>query len=147
MSPAIMIFLRPILSESQPNKTKNGIPSKSALATIMYASRNGTFRIVVIKKRAKNCPVYHTTPWPAVAPNSEIRKRLKFSLTRKASVNGLGYVMPAALIEVKMGDSFIFSRMYSDILTRTIEIRNGMRHPQSEKASLLIQDCVARITI
>ena len=33
------------------------------------------------------------------------------------------------------------------MLTRMIEIRNGMRQPQLEKSSLLMDCCVRRITI
>src|SRR5579859_4507367 len=141
-----MIFLRPILSESQPNKTNNGIPSSNALATIIFESRGGTFNIVVIKNKAKNCPVYQTTPWPAVAPNNEIRNSLKFGHCVKASFRGAVEVIPADLICWKIGDSFICSRIYREISTRNRDARNGMRQPQSLKATSLMEFCVPRIT-
>src|SRR5271154_71218 len=87
------------------------------------------------------------TPWPAVAPKSEISTRLRLDQTVNASVSGLVEVMPLALSCVKIGDSFIFRRMYREMVTRTIEARNGMRQPQSLKASGVMDDCVRRITI
>ena len=91
--------------------------------------------------------MYQTTPCPAVAPRSEMSTRLRFSHFPKASFSGCAEVIPALLMEAKIGDSFIFSRIYSEILTRIIESRNGIRQPHAEKASLLIQDWVTRITI
>ena len=40
---AIMIFNRPILSESAPNTVKNGMPNKMAMATIVLAFTISTF--------------------------------------------------------------------------------------------------------
>jgi hypothetical protein len=37
--------------------------------------------------------------------------------------------MPVALSSAKMGDSFIFRRIYSEIATRMMEMRKGMRQP------------------
>ena len=56
-------------------------------------------------------------------------------------------MVPAVLIELKMGDSFIFKRIYREMVTKMMEIRKGMRHPHAEKASLLIEYCVARMTM
>src|SRR5437588_3683615 len=90
--------------------------------------------------------MYQTTPWPAVAPKSEMRTRLRLSHLPKASFSGCKEVIPAVLIEVKIGDSFIFNRIYSEMETRRIDSRKGMRQPHAEKASLVMKDCVATIT-
>ena len=42
----MMIFFRPIRSESAPKTTKNGVPSSSPIATILYEVSSGTLRIV-----------------------------------------------------------------------------------------------------
>ena len=59
--------------------------------------------------------MYHTTPCPAVAPNSEISTRFRFAHCVNASFSGFADVMPALLMCWKIGDSFIRSRMYSEI--------------------------------
>ena len=41
--------------------------------------------------------MYQTTPWPAVAPKSEISTRFRFGHSVNASFSGLADVMPAAL--------------------------------------------------
>src|SRR3569833_2732919 len=66
--PAMMIGLRPILSESAPKITKKGVPMASEAAISRLAVVVSTFAIVVRKKSAWNCPVYQTTAWPAVRP-------------------------------------------------------------------------------
>src|ERR1700690_1809153 len=87
------------------------------------------------------------TPWPAVAPKREINTRLRFGHLVKASLRGCAEVMPAVLSSAKMGDSFIFRRTYSETLTRTSEARNGIRQPQLEKSSLLMDCCVSKMTM
>ena len=47
-----MIGLRPILSDSQPKKMKNGVPSSSAMAIRMLVSAPSTFSIFSRKNRA-----------------------------------------------------------------------------------------------
>jgi len=47
-----MIGLRPIRSDSQPNRMKNGVPSASAIAIMILAVTAGTFRVCVRKKSA-----------------------------------------------------------------------------------------------
>ena len=48
--PAMMIRLRPILSDSAPNTTKNGVPSSSEMATRMFAVCASTLSVCVRKK-------------------------------------------------------------------------------------------------
>ena len=47
-----MIFLRPILSDSQPKKMNSPVPSASATARMMYAVFQSTYRVVVRKNSA-----------------------------------------------------------------------------------------------
>ena len=47
-----MIFLRPILSDSQPKKMNSPVPSASAVATMMYAVFQSSFSVVVRKNSA-----------------------------------------------------------------------------------------------
>src|ERR1035438_2569462 len=87
------------------------------------------------------------TPWPAVAPNREISTRLRLGHLVKASFSGCAEVIPAVLICVKIGDSFILKRTYREMLTRMSEARKGMRHPQLEKSSLDMDCWVSRMTM
>ncbi|MNY15057.1 hypothetical protein D3C86_1482540 [compost metagenome] len=50
--PAMMIGLRPILSESQPKITKKLVPRMSAAATMMLADCPSTFRMLCRKNSA-----------------------------------------------------------------------------------------------
>src|SRR5215212_212142 len=50
--PAMMIGLRPILSDSAPNTMKNGVPSSSDAAISRLAVVTSTFAIVVMKNSA-----------------------------------------------------------------------------------------------
>ena len=47
-----MIFSRPILSDSQPKKMKNGVPSSSEIAISVYAVTQSTFSVIVRKNSA-----------------------------------------------------------------------------------------------
>jgi hypothetical protein len=47
---------------------------------------------------------------------------------------------------LKIGDSFIRSRMYNEVATSTIDSRNGIRQPQSANASAPRSCCTPRIT-
>ena len=48
----MMIFFRPILSDSRPKRTKNGVPMRSESAISRYAVWNGTLRVMIRKNRA-----------------------------------------------------------------------------------------------
>ncbi|MCY1381691.1 hypothetical protein D9M69_696260 [compost metagenome] len=50
--PAMMIGLRPILSDSEPNTTKKGVPSSSAAAIIRLAVVASTLSCCVRKNSA-----------------------------------------------------------------------------------------------
>src|SRR6476620_1955987 len=50
--PAIMIGLRPILSDSQPNRMKHGVPIASEIAIMICASVAGTLMVCVRKNSA-----------------------------------------------------------------------------------------------
>ncbi|CAJ7046514.1 Uncharacterised protein [Burkholderia pseudomallei] len=50
--PARMIGLRPILSDSEPKNTKNGVPIRRASAIRMFALAPSTFSVCVRKKSA-----------------------------------------------------------------------------------------------
>ncbi|MNL56616.1 hypothetical protein D3C87_1801210 [compost metagenome] len=50
--PAMIIGLRPILSDSPPKMTKNGVPRKRAMATMMLADSRSTFSTFCRKNRA-----------------------------------------------------------------------------------------------
>ena len=50
--PAIMIDLRPILSDKAPNTTKNGVPITSDAAIIKFAVALSTFKVFVKKNKA-----------------------------------------------------------------------------------------------
>ena len=52
MQPAIMIFLRPILSDSQPKKMNSPVPIASATARMMYAVFQCTLSVPVRKNSA-----------------------------------------------------------------------------------------------
>src|SRR5947209_7640411 len=138
--------LRPILSESQPKRTNSGMPISNALATIILASRGGTRRMVCMKYKAKNCPVYHTTPWPAVAPNSEIATRLRLSQWVNASFNGAAELMPVLLICVKMGDSFIRLQMKESPIFTQIK-STGMSSAAPLKDAFTHWDNLKRVAI
>src|ERR1700735_496058 len=87
------------------------------------------------------------TPWPAVAPKSEIKTIFRFDHLVKASLSGCVEAIPALFSFAKIGDSFIFSRTYREISTRKMEIRNGMRQPYAVKSSFDIEFWVTRITM
>ena len=48
----MMIGLRPILSDSEPKKTKNGVPISSATAIMMLAVAPSTLSVCVRKNSA-----------------------------------------------------------------------------------------------
>jgi hypothetical protein len=50
--PAIMIFFRPIRSESQPKKMKSPVPSMSATARMVYAVFQSIFSVPIRKNSA-----------------------------------------------------------------------------------------------
>ena len=53
----------------------------------------------------------------------------------KASRSGAFEAEPSSFIFLKAGDSFICSRIYSEIASRKIEPRNGIRQPQAFQGS------------
>src|SRR5256885_12029746 len=60
-----MIGLRPILSESHPNKISVGVAMRSAMPTIVLDVKTSTFFTVWRKNSAQNWPLYHTAPSPS----------------------------------------------------------------------------------
>ena len=50
--PAMMIILRPILSDSAPNRTKNGVPMMSEIAIKTFAVALSTLSDPVMKNKA-----------------------------------------------------------------------------------------------
>src|SRR5216684_8126518 len=83
------------------------------------------------KNRAYNCPVYQTTPWPAVAPSSASSTYLLFGYLRKLSVRGDFDPLPSDFIFWNTGDSCSFSRMYTENASRISDSQNGTRQPHS----------------
>ena len=90
--------------------------------------------------------MYQTTAWPAVSTSAS---STIFRLPQRAkdSESGALEVLPSDFILMKAGDSFIDSRIHTEIPSSTTEIRNGTRQPQSAKASSPIAVRVPRITI
>ena len=64
----------------------------------------------------------------------------------KASVSGAFELLPSSFIFWKTGDSFRRSRIQTEIASRTIDTRNGMRQPQAAKSASPIAVRVNRIT-
>ena len=91
-------------------------------------------------------PVYQTTAWPAVRPTSARITIFRFFHWPKDSVSGALEVLPSAFIFWKAGDSFSDSRIHTETASSTIETRNGMRQPQSLKASSPMPSRTPRIT-
>jgi hypothetical protein len=89
-------------------------------------------------------PSYAQAGW--FSPIILIGLRVLQGLALGGEYGGAAEAMPELLICVKMGDSFICSRMYKEISTRINEARNGIRQPQSLNACSLIWLCVPRIT-
>src|SRR2546425_983466 len=70
-----------------------------------------------------------------VAPSSaRITQRRLYGL-RKLSLIGFIEVVLVSFNRWNRGDSLSKSRIYSEMATRKIEIRNGIRHPKEKKAS------------
>ncbi len=70
----------------------------------------------------------------------------RFFQLPKLSRSGANDALPCALIDAKSGDSFSVRRIQSEMITRTIESRNGTRQPQALKSASLIILFTARIT-
>src|ERR1700757_4446378 len=102
----MMMPLRPIRSESHPKKMKKGVPITNEVAISRYAvEKSLRLRALCRKNNAWNCPVYQTTPWPAVAPNRASQTYFAFGILKKLSRNGAVDPLPSDFISAKMGDS------------------------------------------
>src|ERR1043166_6246082 len=93
--------LRPIISDSQPNRIKLGVAMRSAAITIHDALNASTLDTCCRKYSAQNCPLYQTTPCP-ISTMQAIPTYLIFEL-RKASRQGFLVIRPLALISSKIG--------------------------------------------
>jgi len=78
-------------------------------------------------------PVYQTTAWPARPPKSASSTIFRLPQRKKDSVIGALEAFPSALIRLKMGDSWSWSRMYTEMARSTADRRNGTRQPQVSK--------------
>lgn len=65
----------------------------------------------------------------------------------KLSFKGLVLVLPSDLALAKAGDSCMLLRIIYDTTTIRMDTQNGMRQPQSSKASLDMAPLVNKITI
>ena len=64
----------------------------------------------------------------------------------KASDSGALEPLPSSFIRWNAGDSFRDSRIQTEIPSSMKESRNGMRHPQAAKSSLLMTFWMIRMT-
>src|SRR5437764_4885143 len=131
---AMMIGLRPILSDSAPNTTKKVVPIASEAAMNRLAVVTSTLAIVVMKNSAWNWPVYQTTAWPAVRPSSARITIFMFFHSPKDSVSGAFEVLPSAFIFWKAGDSASVKRIHTEITSSRADAQKGTRQPQSAQA-------------
>src|SRR5262245_33969171 len=132
--PPKMIGLRPILSESHPQNIKVGVAIRSATPTIQLELSTSSFFTVWRKQSGQNWLLYQTQPCPSTTTLA-IATYLKL-LLRNASRQGLVVVRPRALMSWKTGVSPSERRIQIAIATRNREMRNGIRQPQSLKASV-----------
>src|SRR4051812_464630 len=142
----MMMGLRPILSEREPNTTKNGVPISSEAAISRLAVVTSTLAIVVRKNSAWNWPVYQTTAWPAVRPSSARITIFRFFHWPKDSVSGALEVLPSDFIFWKAGDSARLRRIHTETASSRMETRNGMRQPQAAHSFGSIDSRTPRIT-
>src|SRR5215207_4370816 len=70
----------------------------------------------------------------------------RFFQSPKDSLIGDVEPLPSAFIFWNIGDSLSDSRIQTEIASRMIDIRNGMRQPQASKSSLPSHRRQARIT-
>jgi hypothetical protein len=90
--------------------------------------------------------VYQTTAWPAVRPNRASSTIFRLPQRAKDSVSGAFEPLPSAFICWNSGVSLSLSRIQTETASRMTETRNGMRQPQSAKASSPIQVRTPRMT-
>src|SRR5207302_8764383 len=90
--------------------------------------------------------VYHTTACPAVAPKRARRMSFQLALLASASLSGLAELRPLALSRENKGVSWSLNRMYTEMATRTIDRRNGIRQPQAANVAAPSVPSVTRIT-
>ena len=127
---ASISYLRPIRSESAPNRVKNGMAQISAIAMMMFAFLAGTSEWSAEEEREKlpGVPDHCLTGSGAEQGNQHA---LKIFPVAEGVSEGLVEFIPADFICVKMGDSFILKRIYSEMVTRMREIRNGGASPKA----------------
>src|SRR5262249_14060733 len=128
-----MIGFRPILSDSHPQKISVGVAMRSATPTMVLEARTSRFLTVWRKDVGQDWPLYHTQPCPRTTTLA-MATYLKL-LLRNASRHGLVVVRPRALMSWKIGVSPSESRIQIAIATRSREMMNGSRQPQSLNAS------------
>src|SRR5438105_9285930 len=131
--PPRMSGLRPTLSDSQPQKMSVGVAINSAMPTIQLEVSTSSVLTVWRKYSAQNWPLYHTQPCPRTTTLA-MTTYLKLALMN-ASRHGLVVVRPLAFISWKIGVSPSESRIQMAIATRSSEMMNGRRQPQSLNAS------------
>ncbi|MCY1299119.1 hypothetical protein D9M70_486350 [compost metagenome] len=90
--------------------------------------------------------MYQTTAWPAVRPSRARITIFRLRHCANDSVSGALEVLPSAFMRWNAGDSFIDSRMYTDIPSSRIDSRKGMRQPQVSNAGP-VSSRHSRITI
>ena len=106
-----MIGLRPIRSDSRPNKMKNGVARTIAVADDEVGVAELHAQDVLMKNSAWNWPWYQTTACPAVMPNSASRMSRRLAGSPKLSRHGDVDDLPASLSRVKSGVSCRRRRM------------------------------------
>ena len=90
--------------------------------------------------------MYHTTAWPAVRPSSARITTFRLRHWPNDSAMGAFEPLPSSFMRLKVGDSLSCRRIHTEMPSSTTEIRNGMRQPQSLKASSPMKVRTPRIT-
>src|SRR5262249_52454060 len=131
--PPRMIGLRPILSDSQPQKINVGGAIKSATPTIQLELSTSSFLTVCRKESGQNWLPDQTPACPGTTTLADATY-LKL-LLRTAPRQGFVVVRPRAFMSWKIGVSPSESRIQIAMATNSSEMMNGTRQPQSLKAS------------
>src|SRR5487761_1033232 len=124
-----MIFNLPILSESQPKKTKNGDPSARAEEIIIAAVRKSIFRVLCMNIAVENCAVCHTTAEPETTTKARIIN-FKFSFLARVSESGVKDVLLRFFNVVNSAVSVNFHLIIRAMMRRNAAPRKGTLHPQ-----------------
>src|SRR5260370_27017066 len=95
--------LRPMKSDSQPNRIKVGDAMSSAIPMMALDVSRSSLDTCCRKYSAVNCPLYQTTPCP-ISTMQAIPTNFALEL-RKASLHGFLVIPPLALICSKIGVS------------------------------------------